>query len=186
MSDDAYWEELWNARLAALEGVFGAADESVLHSAVPFFMGHEMGGNPDVVSFSGFTDGKLYVTAELIGADHPPNGAGSYELAIAHPGAEDWGIFIICQLAHYSAEHVIEHGHSMDITSQTPDGSTIEALLFRRIAQFEVQGIESNVLCCIGITGAELAYKQAHGADALIDQLGQAFFLTDLFRPSRL
>ncbi len=93
-------------------------------------------------------------------------------------------MWIIGQLAHYTAEVVIEDGQTMDIGSQTPDGATVEALLFRRIAQFEVQGIESNVMCCIGITGPELQYAFDHGSAALIEQLGQQFYITDLFRKS--
>jgi hypothetical protein len=184
MSDDNYLNELWDARLNAFEVFFGPADASVLRSPVPFFMGQEAGGNPNIVSFSRFTDGTLFVTADLVGADHPFNTAGSFEVAMALEGDEEWGVQVLCQLAHYTSEFPIDDGETMDIKSAMPDGATIDGLFFRQIAEFEVMGIEANVICCIGITGPEMAYKQAHGAQALIDKLGEQFFTTDLYRMS--
>ncbi|MCU7858969.1 MAG: suppressor of fused domain protein [Candidatus Thiodiazotropha sp. (ex Lucinoma kastoroae)] len=184
MSEEDNWEELWDARMQGMEKTFGPHDDSVLHGTIPFHIGQDLGGSPDVVMFSKYTDGKLYVTADLIGSEQTPNSAGNYELAVVHKGDEDWGVNIICQLAYYTLENLIDDGETMDIGSATPEDSSMEALLFRRIAQFDVLGIKSNVICCIGITGPELEYSHKKGSTALIMKLGNDFLGTDLYRES--
>lgn len=184
MTNEENWEELWDARVQGMEQTFGPHDESILHGTIPFHLGQDLGGSPDVLMFSGVTDGILYVTADLIGSDQLPNSKGNYELAAVHTGDEDWGINIICQLAYYTLENVIEDGETMDIGAATPDNSSIEAFLFRRIAEFEVLGNKCNVICCIGITGPELEFSRKNGSAALIEKLGKSFFTTDLYRTS--
>ena len=186
MSEETSWEELWDVRIQGLEKAFGPYDDSVLHGTIPFHVGQDLGGSPDVVMFSKYTDGKLYVTADLIGSEQTPNSFGNYELAIVHKGDEDWGVNVICQLAYYTLENPIDNGETMDIGSATPDGSSIEAFLFRRIAEFDVLGNKSNVICCIGITGPELKYSRNKGSAALIKKLGNNFLVTDLYRESRI
>ena len=183
MSEDKEWQEVWDARMKGLESAFGKCDKTHLHSTIPFDLGIDLGGSPDVVSFSGFTDGKLYVTTDLIGcADQKPNSHGNYELAVAHKGDEDWGIDIICRLAYYTLDNEIDDRETMDIGQATPDESTIEALLFKRIASFDFQGNPANVICCIGITKSELDFCLDKGTDALINKLPQGYVLTDLYR----
>jgi hypothetical protein len=186
MSEKDSWEALWDARIKGMEKTFGPHDETVLHGSIPFYLGQDVGGTPDVVMFSKYTGGRLYVTADLIGSGQSPNSAGNYELAVVHKGEEDWGVNIICQLAYYTLETPIDDGETMDIGSATPEGSSIEAFLFRRIAEFDVQDIRGNVICCIGITGSELAYKHKNGSEALIQRLGNNFLLTDLYRESKV
>lgn len=186
MSEEDSWEELWDARIQGMEKTFGPHDDSVLHGTIPFHLGQDSGGSPDVVMFSKYTDGKLYVTADLIGSEQAPNSVGNYELAVVHKGEEDWGVNIICQLAYYTLENPIDDGETMDIDSATPEDSTIEAFLFRRIAEFDVLGSKSNVICCIGITGPELEYSHNTGSTELIDKLGNDFLITDLYRESRI
>lgn len=186
MSDEDSWEMLWDARIKGMEKTFGPHDENVLHGTIPFHLGQDLGGSPDVVMFSKYTDGRLYVTADLIGSEQVPNSAGNYELAVVHKDEENWGVNIICQLAYYTLENPIDDGETMDIGSATPDGSSIKAFLFRRIAEFNVQENKANVICCIGITGPELTYKQKNGSAALIEKLGKSFLLTDLYRASQI
>ncbi|NJS36745.1 MAG: hypothetical protein HC765_10560 [Brachymonas sp.] len=97
MSGDAEngWQELWDSRAEALAKVFGKYDDTILHASVPFEMGQDVGGSPDVLSFPHHTDGVLYVTADLIGSDQRPNSEGQYELAVVHSAGDDWGISII-------------------------------------------------------------------------------------------
>ena len=185
MAEDDKWERLWKARIAAAESAFGPQSDNVLHATIPFSLGNDLGGSPDVVMFPKFLDGTLYMTADLIGdGDQPPNSAGQYELAIAHFSGEEWGVRIICQLAYYTLESVIEDGETMDIETATPEGSMIAAFLFRRIATFQVLGEPANVICCVGITAAELDISRTAGSSELINKLGQNFLVTDLRRSS--
>jgi hypothetical protein len=191
MDEDAVdhdWETVWNARLECLAEAFGEPDDTVLHAPVPFHLGPKVGGAPDLLRFSRFGAGKLYVTAELTGpgSEQPPNPAGQYELAIVHHDEERWGPNLIAQLAHYTMESVLDDGETMDIGPAVPEGSTIAGFLFRRIASFDVLGEAANVMCCVGITAGELAYKMKHGTPALLDKLGSDFLVTDLNRASRV
>ncbi len=186
MSENDNWEGHWDAKIRGMEKTFGPHDDSVLHGTIPFHLGQNLGGSPNVVMFSKYTDGKLYVTADLVGSEQAPNSAGNYELAIVHNGDDDWGVNIICQLAYYTLENRIDDGETMDIGSATPEDSSIEAFLFRRIAEFDVHGKRSNVICCIGITGPELDYCHNNGSSALIKKLGSDYLITDLYRNSKV
>ena len=187
MTDEEMWEEIWNARMRGLEASFGKCDDTVLHAVVPFELGLNVDGSPDVVSFSNFTSGRLYVTAELIGSEsQKPNSHGNYELAIAHQGDEKWGVDIICRLAYYTLDNVIEDGETMDIEEATPDGSTIEVLLFKQIASFDFRGSPANVICCVGITKDELEFCFEQGSSALIKKMPKNYVLTDFYRKSFL
>lgn len=184
MTGDDDWEERWDARLEGMKGAFGASAGSVLHAAIPFEIGQDLGGSPNFMMFPEFTDGTLYVTADLIGSEQKPNSVGQYELAIAHREDEDWGVDLIAQLAYYTLENPIDDGETMDIGPAVPEGSPIEAFLFRRIAVFTVLGEPVNVIACVGITGPELKFCHQQGADALINKLGRHALVTEANRAS--
>jgi len=187
MTEDSEWQKVWDARMKGLEAAFGRSDKTHLHATIPFDLGIDLGGSPDVVSFSGFTNGKLYVTTDLIGCtDQKPNSQGNYELAVAHQGDEDWGVDIICRLAYYTLENVLEDGETMDIAEATPDGSTIAALLFKRIASLKFQGKPANVICCIGITKPELNLCFKKGSNALLKEFPKDYILTEMNRESHV
>jgi hypothetical protein len=180
------WQKIWDARMKGLEAHFGTCDKVHLHAIIPFEIGLDLGGSPDVVTFSEYTSGKLYVTADLIGSEQKPNSYGNYELAVAHQGEEDWGVDIICRLAYYTLENVIDHGETMDIAEAVPECSTIVALLFKRIADFEHLGKPANVLCCIGITQDELDFCFEHGTKELLKRFPRSYLLTEMCRKSHL
>jgi Suppressor of fused protein (SUFU) len=148
----------WDARMAAMEGVFGKSSEMVGHATIPFDLGVEMGGAADIVYFKNFVPGVLSVTSELIGRDNQvPNALGNYELAICHRDDEAWGPELISVLSYYTLDHAINPGETMDISSAAPAGSRIAALLFLELARFSVLERDAGVLLCIGISGDELA-----------------------------
>ena len=172
--------------MASMESAFGRCDDTVLHATIPFHAGFDLGGSPDVVTFSGYNAAKLHVTAELIGSEQIPNSMGTYELAIAHENEENWGISVICRLAYYTLGNPIDDGDTMDIGSATPDAAPVVAFLFRRIAEFNVLGKRANVICYIGITEPELDYSRKRGSKALVEVLGTDYLTTDLYRNSKL
>jgi len=180
------WEMSWDARMAGFESHFGKCDENVLHATIPFQLGFDLGGSPDVVTFSSYTNGQLYITSDLLGSEQKPNSHGQYELAVVHQGEENWGVEIICSLAYYTLENVIDHGETMDIAEAVPEGSTIAAIIFRRIANFKCLGSQANVLCCIGITYDELNFCLEHGSEDLFKRFPKDYVLTDMYRKSHL
>jgi hypothetical protein len=85
-SGDDDWQRQWSARQTAFEGVFGPADDTVLHSPVPFYLD----GAADVLVFRKHNEGVVFVTADLIGDDRSrPNSLGQYELMICTPGISE-------------------------------------------------------------------------------------------------
>ena len=193
MADEAEdeWQLWWDARVKAIEGILGKADDVVAHSPVPFHFGADLGGAADVIFFSKHVPGIVAVTSELIGCDEQKtNQLGNYELMICHRNKNeaDWGAKIISMLAQYTVEAVLTPGDTMDIGPATPEGSTIAALLFIPYAQFEVRDRKAGLLLCIGITEDELqACRAGRRAEVEVRLRDNGVYpFTDLFRESLL
>ena len=90
------WEEVSDARAAALASVLGPGDGMVFHAPHPF----ALGGHADVLGFFHHLPGAVYVTAELTGK--PEACYANYELMICHRAASDWGPNVISRLAPYT------------------------------------------------------------------------------------
>ncbi len=160
---DDEWQRWWDARLAAMQNVFGPTDGMVGHATIPFEVGAELGGAADVVYFRAFLPGAvLAVTSELIGRDDQvTSDLGNYELAICQRSDDPWGPDLVSRLAHYTLEAELRPGETMDIGGAVPNGSHISALLFLELAKFEVLGRQAGVLLCIGLTADELSACQS-------------------------
>ncbi len=165
------WKLWWDARLAAIEYILGQSHDFVGHGLIPFNLGADLGGTADIVNFHKHVDGIVSVTAELIGnSDQIPNSMGNYELAICCRDDDDWGPYIIGQLAHYTLETPLEPGQTMDIGPVTPDGSTITAFLFCDYGRFRVGDQNAGIIMCVGITASELAVCR-NGDHELVESL---------------
>jgi hypothetical protein len=186
-SDSEDWTQLWDARIAALENVLGKQDAHHLHGVIPFQAGPELGGAADVIRFRHHVIGIVYVTSELIGCnEQKQNSLGNFELMVCHPEEDDWGPWIIGQLAHCTLDTELNPNETMDMESAVPDGSTIKAMLFDGYAQFEVFGSKCGILLCLGLTGTELEYCHREGCEAIITKLKaeSIYPFTDLYRNS--
>jgi hypothetical protein len=182
MAEDNDWEEIWNARLEALEKVFGQSYHQIYHAPHPF----QLGGFADVVAFEKHLNGIVYVTAEL--CCKPEASYADYELMICHREPDDWGPNIISRLAPYTQEAHIGAGETMDIDKATPADSRIKAFLFDTYATFTLFETEFELRLCIGITADELAYKMNNeqGGEKLLNLLktNDVYPFTDLKRDS--
>ena len=180
--DDA---DLERARREALTQVLGPPDDMELHSPIPFFMGHAVGGAADVLSFSGKLPGVAYVTSELIGPHGQLlNRLGNYEICICHRSADEHGASLLSRLAYATLESVLQPSATMDIGPATPHGSTIAAFLFSEFARFTVRGKDAGILLCVGITQEELGVARMRGGRFVEDALRKAgvYPYTDWFR----
>ncbi len=162
MSGD--WEEVWNARLQALEQVLGPCGQTY-HALLPLYLG----GQADVVAFGEHLEGVVYVTAELTGKREERY--GDYELMICDRGQDTWGSNLISRIAAYSQEAGIFAGDTMDIEPSVPEGSTIKVLIFDNYSTFALFGETCNLRLCIGITQEELQFKMKCGSNALLEKL---------------
>lgn len=186
-NQDDLWTKRWNARLQALEKIFGPSANTVLHGIITFDVGRDLGGSPDFLILPNYVSGKLYVTSELVGGTTQlKNSCGQYELAIAHADDEEWGIYFLSQLAYETLNEIYEDGDIMDISPAVPEGSTISALIFKRIAEFDCLGEGANVLCCIGITHDELEFAFQFGIDELYLRFPPNYLLSEMYRDSFL
>jgi hypothetical protein len=163
------WKRVWNARICALNPILGRQADRVFHSAVPMCFG----GFADVVPFPDYLPGMTYVTVNLTGEDvgQLPTSLGNYELMVCVREESSRAADLISRLARYTCEAELEPGESMDLKDFF-GSSVIEGLLFThpgdQPVEFEFLGQRYGLLLCIGITGAELAFKHAHGADPLL------------------
>ena len=179
------WEQWWDARVAAMEQLWGKAEDYVEHAVIPFDFGPDMGGAADLIYFKHHLPGMIVVTSELIGReDQIPNSLGNYELAVCHRTEESWGPDLIRRLANYTLEAKIEPGDTMEIAPLAPEGSTIQSLLFLDFARFTVRGRNAGVLLCMGITAEEEAVCRA-GHSTQVEGALRAhgiYPFTDLYR----
>jgi hypothetical protein len=186
---DDEWTLWWDARVAAMESILGKSADTVGHGVIPFQFGAEMGGAADIVYFRNHLDGVVAATSELIGCDDQlQNDQGNYELMICSRDDDEWGPDIICQLAHYTLESVLNPGETMDIGPAAPDGSTIAAFLFCDYGRFKVRDRPAGLLLCLGITAQELSECRSGNRTQVESAIKDAgvYPFTDLFRKSVL
>lgn len=178
------WKETWDAREGALKSVLGETDGNVLHAMRPFVLG----GQADVLIFpKHLPGGRVAATCELLGEESQiRNSLGTYELMIAHRDQSDWGANIISRLARYTCDALLEPGHTMDIGSAAPKGSTITAFLYCDYARFTYRDQKAGLLLCLGITADELKHCMRGETATVLAALKAAgiYPYTDLFRRS--
>jgi hypothetical protein len=179
--------DIWRERKSAIEGLLGPADDSVLTSTVPIYLG----GFADVMAFSDFIPGKTYVTGGLVGlGSQRPNQLGDYELMICTREPSKWAGNLISRLARYTHDAELNPGETMSIESALPKGSSVSALVFTQpdleFGEYFVNGDSAHLLLCIGITPAELKLSRSKGADDLLSLLkeNEVSPYTDLKRKS--
>ena len=186
---DDDWKVWWDARVSALEQLFGPADDMVGHAVVPLDFGVDIGGAADVIYFKHHLPGVLTVTCELIGRDDQVKSAlGNYELAICSRTDDSWGGNLISRLANYTLETPLNPGETMDIGSAVPDGANVVRLLFQDYGRIKVREKDAGVLLCIGITSDELALCREGESDQVVGALKESgvYPFTDIYRSSVL
>jgi hypothetical protein len=181
------WQRLWDARVAALEGLLGKCDGTVYHAPPPL----HLDGYADVLRFRHFVAGVTYVTCDLIGNPrHVPNDRGSYELMMCTRDDNNWAPAVLSRLAKYTHDAAVHVGDTMHLVHAVPRHSTIAALLFARPPlpepHFDVLGKPASLVLCVGITGAEFAMCKAHNSSVVLKELQDRgiFPYTDLRRES--
>lgn len=169
------------------ENILGKPSDIVLHSPVPFDLGFDIGGGSDVNVYPNRIKGNFYLTTDLTGKKQAKNRIGNYELMIAHPENEDWGVSLISKLSYYTLETSLESGNTMDLGGNyLLTDSNIKALLFSKFADFKVNGGKYGIMLLIGITSDELEWAKQNSGEQLISKLKEAgiYPITDLKRES--
>jgi len=181
------WQRAWNARQAALEALLGKADDKILTSMMPIYLG----GRADVLTFHNPPGGGVvYVTAGLTGTSpQPPSKVGNYELMVWTRGDEDWAGGLVSNLSNYSLKSPLNPNDTMDLGEHQPPGYTVRALLVLEpdppINRFKLLGQQYALLLLVGITTGELNAFRGGRADAVLAALrAKVLPFTDLKRPS--
>jgi hypothetical protein len=176
------------ARCAALEQIFGKAEDVIMHAVIPFEFGYDAGGRADIAQFS-HVPGTLYSTCELMGRpEQIANALGAYELAICERSGAAWAARLISSLAYYTLEARLEPGQTMDIAPAIPQPSRITGLLFEDFGRFSFRGRPAGVLLAIGITKDELMACRRGQRDKVLKALKSkaVYPFTDIGRRSAL
>ncbi len=182
-------EKWWQPRVKALEKILGPQGAMDLHAPIFFDAGSELGGAPDVHTFTRHKKGVVaYVTAELIGRDNQPaSELGNYEIMICLPKEIEAEVAatILTPLAYYSLEQPLNPGDTSDL-GELVEGSKLTALLFSAYGQFKVLSRQCGLLLCLGITQREAKYAAKQSGGALERKLRDegVFPVTDFARES--
>lgn len=183
---ESEWQQTWDARKAALEAVLGPADDHVLTSMIPIYMG----GRSDVLTFRRGIPGVAYVTAGLTcGSGQPPSSLGGYELMMCTREPLEEVAGLISGLSSYTLTTVIEPGDTIDLGDEQPPDITARALLAMEPpmvnGRFELLGGKCGLLLLVAITRAELKEYREGSADHVRAALGKSVLpYTDLHRQS--
>jgi hypothetical protein len=176
-------DQLHHQKLNILEELLGPTGTKVLHAVVPIGLGGEQSS---IHTFTHHVPGMAYVTCDLIGwvGQKKNEEWDNYELMICTRIEEDLAPNMISRLGAYTLENPLNPNETMDIGSAVPKGSTISAFFFTKPEiplPFEIQGINSGIVLCIGITESELKYRWKAGPEKLIESLkkGKVFPFTD-------
>lgn len=187
------WEQVWDARIRALENLFGPCEESVYHGEPPIW---EDGGTADVVWFRPAQDRCVYVTADLAGPvfdAQVPGHIGRYELMVVTREPNDWAPTLVAMLSAYTLMAALEPGNTADIgnflRSRFPRSKMEVVYCCQPLAlprEFEFMGATYGLITVVGLTPQEFSFRRKHGHEALERALGAAGALpyTDPDRPS--
>ena len=189
--DERDWEQLSEAKDAALREVLGTPHEIMLHAPIPYFLG----GALDLYPYPDPGGGTLYVTQEVIERGGPkPGKLGRYELAAytripfeakvnhVQTAANLPGIGLIARMlnpiARYSSMAVLNPGETMEIPGEKEDGSDALHVLLDRLdtggREFRILGEKCGLLLCIAIHRTECNFAKANGTDVLLKRLKSA------------
>jgi hypothetical protein len=181
-----HWQQSWDARVQALEGILGKCDGTVYHAPPPL----HMEGYSDVLRFRNFNSGVTYATCDLIGSRRQvPNTSGNYELMMCCREESAWAPAILSRLAKYTFDAAVHIGDTMELVHAVPSGSNLVALLFAApdvpSPTFEVQGRPASIVLCLGITSGEFSACKSHSSQVVLRMLKEkgVFPFTDLLRP---
>ena len=188
-SGESDYIRVFNARRGALEAMLGPADDNILTSLIPIYLG----GQSDVLRFSRVPDaaggGIAYVTAGLTQTSaQPPSKIGNYELMIRTRAEEPQAGPLISGLAAYTLRTVLNPNDTMDLGENQPPGVTIRALLALEpdppMNRFEMFGKSYAILMLVGITTSEMNAFRGGRADETLAALRRSVLpFTDLRRP---
>ena len=157
--------------IPALVTEFGALDESVLHSPIPFEMGFNSGCRSDVYVFKQHLTGSVYVTGDLWGSEQKKSDAGNYELMVAHQSDDTWGPNLISMLAYYTQEASLNAGETMGLPPELCSGNGLAGILFNKHTQIAYKGKTLGIMAVIGITKSEIEYSMRFGGSTLLSAL---------------
>jgi len=189
MSDDQSnsqdWQAWWDARKAALESLLGEADDNILTSMMPIYMG----GKSDVMIFRNFVQGLTYVTAGLTGySSQKENQLGQYELMMCTREEDENVSSLLSDLSNYTLENPINPYDSIDLGPEQPEGITIRALLAQQpdaaSKPFDLFGQRCGLLLLMGITSEELEAFRNGEEVRVLEALSAISPYTDMGRAS--
>jgi hypothetical protein len=165
MDYEAFYRQLF----APLEAEIGPIDPDTLFAIFGFD-----GGGPLSFNTIGANSGGpfvTYVSCELAPREKQvPSAAGRYEL-LCSCDSQQWVRSIVSKLGQMSLRTRFGHGHTVDIGPVVDPASPIQGVLFDAQCATTIDGKEYAVYRVIGITRAELEYKQQRGSEALVAAL---------------
>lgn len=165
----------FNAVKSELIARLGPTDGKVLFSPIPLYVDPE-NGMAESLTFREHVKGVAYCTCPLSMYPQQQRGPlGYYELMMCSRAPAAFMPQFIGSLARYTFSAVLAPGHTMDIGSAQPPGSTIRGLLCAtpaiEPATFSCFGRTCTILVLVGITQAEMESCLEFGSDGVLLKL---------------
>ena len=173
--DPSEWQRVWDARQEVLERIFGPAEEDILTSLMPIYLG----GQCDVLTFRKHVKGYTYVTAGLtVTSDQKRSKLGQYEMVMCTRRRDERAPQLLSRLSHYTLETPINPNDTVDMGEDQPRGVTLRALLALEYdpprGRFKLMRRKCGLLLLVGITAAELVAFRSRRRKELLAKLRAA------------
>jgi hypothetical protein len=163
-------DDIFDARINALTTEFGEI-KNVLQAGIPFQLGYDAGGLPNIYFFENHIEGLVSITGNLIGEKQPPSDAGNYELMLITKDKNDFLIQLLQNLSFYTMDASINSGDTMDLPLYNQIDTNICAVIFDCYKHFKISNKKCGVMVMIGITQEELDFRNQHGGSQLLNEL---------------
>lgn len=160
------YERFYAQLFAPLEAEIGSIDEETIFAIIGF----DAGGPLNFCTI-GAKRGKpviTYVSCELsVREEQRPSNLGRYELLCSCDN-EQWGRSILTELGRMSLWTIFGHGHTIDIGPLVEADEPLQGVWLEAESCSTIDGESYAIYRVIGITRAEMEYKQAKGSEALV------------------
>lgn len=163
------YRRFYKLLFAPLETQLGPIDPNTVFAIIGFDC-----GGPINLSTFGVDRGErvtTYVSCELAVRDEQiPSDVGRYEI-LCSCDDEQWVRRHVTNLGHMSLETQFGNGHTVDLGETVNLQDRLQGVIFEEVCSTCIDGRDYGILRVIGLTRAELEYKQEHGSMALIRML---------------
>jgi hypothetical protein len=163
------YQRFYKQLFAPLEAQIGPIDPATLFAIIGFDCGGPL--NFSTIGAERGDSVITYVSCELaVREEQVPSDFGRYEI-LCTCDDEQWVRSNLTNIGRMSLESKFGHGHTVDMGEVVGSEAIIQGVVFEKQCSATINGKSHAIFRIIGLTRAEMEYKQARGLPALISLL---------------